>query len=322
MAAALLLLIGGSIALASQALPRGTGRDSSLATAPPPPPPALLAPAATLTSAPTIDIGAVRPSGLRSDQHYRLRVYVNGNAVREGNLPADDQFVIPNVPLDEGPNAIRVSLVGDGGEGARSAPVSITLDDVAPTIRVTQPAADGPIYGSAVTLRGRTEAGADIAITDLETGHDLASTVDGDGHFSAALTLSMGANHLVLRSTDQAGNKSSSRVTLTRAQTSANISLTLNPSELSQGDLPATMAMTAEVRDDLGRLADNVQVTFSISPPDSTTMTYRTTTSAGKARWNQLVIDPGDTPGEWLVTVLAVLPSGSELRDDASFSLR
>ena len=189
MAAALLLLVGGSIALASQALPRGTGRNSSLATAPPPPPPALLAPAATLTSASTIDISAIRPSGLRSDQHYRLRVYVNGHAVREGNLPTDEQFVIPNVPLDEGPNSVRVSLVGDGGEGGQSAPVSVALDDVAPTIRVTQPSTDVPIYGSSVTLRGRTEAGADIAITDLETGDDLASTIDNDGRFSALLTL-------------------------------------------------------------------------------------------------------------------------------------
>ena len=51
-------------------------------------------------------------------------------------------------------------------------------------------------------------------------------------------------------------------------------------------------------------------------------MTYQHATSGGKARWPSWTFDPDDTLGAWLVTVLAVLPSGTELRDNNSFSLR
>jgi hypothetical protein len=64
-------------------------------------------------------------------------------------------------------------------------------------------------------------------------------------------------------------------------------------------------------------------VTFSVSPPNATTMTYRTASVAGQAQWPELDIASADDPlGSWLVTVLVELPSGLELRANKSISVR
>jgi len=98
--------------------------------------------------------------------------------------------------------------------------------------------------------------------------------------------------------------------------------LTVTPTDVYVAQLPATMDLTAVARDDLGRpVADGTQVVFGISPPDSDTTTYTATTANGRAHFTGLRVNPGDAVGSWLVTALVTLPSGIELRDNASFSL-
>ena len=233
--------------------------------------------------------------------------------------PTSSQFAVPNVPLVEGQNSITLSLVGDGGEGARSAPVAVLRDDQPPTIKVLEPT--GTVYTEDPLLVGRTEAGADIQITD-GGGHDLKSTLQPDGGFTAPLTLHVGDNNLTLKSTDAAGNSWTSQVTITRSQSAATIELTLAPTEIYSADLPATVVVTAVLRDDQGQpVADGTQVVFGVSPPERETTTYRVTTTGGRARFSDLNLQVGDAPGTWLVTALATLPSGIELRADASFNL-
>jgi len=320
-AVALLVVAGGSIAFAGTSLVGAPDRDRPSATAPPPPAPTLLSAARPITRGSKTDVTAVRPLGLRQDQQYRLRVYVNGEKATELDLPDQEQFVISDVDLVEGDNEITASLIGDGGESADSAPISVVRDDRPPVIRVSQPGTDETVYADSTTLLGRTEPGADISITDARTDISIATSLQPDGHFSAALSLDLGNNPLVLRSTDAAGNRSSVRFNVVRAVSEASVSLSIAPTELFTEDLPATIEMTARVRDELDRPVDGAQVTFSVSPPTRETMTYRTTSTRGVARWNDLVVDPADSTGVWLIGVLAVLPSGLELRDDESFSL-
>jgi Bacterial Ig domain len=315
----LVLLVGGSIAFASQTLDHGRGAEVVVATAPPPPPPTLLAPSVEITRADTIDIVALGPMNLRRDQQYVVRLYVNDAQVRDVDLPGQQQFTIHNVPLDEGANSIRASLVGGGGEGQQSAAVTITRDDIAPDIRVLQPS--GKVYTETDTLVGKTESGADIEVTD-GAGHDLEASLQPDGRFSVDLSLTIGDNWLTLRSTDAAGNKSTSRVSIVRAPSAASLDLEVTPTDLFTADLPATVELTVNVLDELGHPVDGADVTFSVSPPDRETTTYHATTTDGRARFSNLTIDPGDATGAWLVTALAVLPSGIELRGDGSFSLQ
>ncbi len=313
-----MLLVGGSIAFASQSLNHQDPGTTDVG-APAPPPLTLLPPTTAITRSDSVDLTAVAPANLRNDQQYQVRVFVNDKPVGRMDLPDQDQFKVSNVPLAEGANSIRVTLVGDGGESAPSTPVSVTRDDVLPQIKILEPT--GRVFTETDTLLGTTEAGADMAITD-GSGHAIESSVSASGRFSADLTLHVGDNELTLRSTDPAGNHATEHVTIVRASSSASIDLTVTPTDVYSADLPATMDLSVVVRDELGRaVADGTAVVFGVSPPDSATTTYNATTTNGRARFNGLTMDPGDATGPWLVTALVTLPSGIELRDDASFNL-
>jgi hypothetical protein len=199
--------------------------------------------------------------------------------------------------------------------------VTVVRDDVAPQINVTQPDGRSAVYTDSEQLRGRTEPGATVTITDARSSKEVDTTVHEDGRFSAVVPLRLGANQFILRSADPAGNHSTTRVTITRAASDARLTLTVSPEEVARSELPVTISMAATVRDETGRLVDGAAITFSVSPPDSSTVTYRVTTAGGRARWNDLTLESGDSSGVWLVTVLATLPSGAELREDGSFSL-
>lgn len=321
MAAALVLVVGGAVAFASQSLNHSDPGTTNVAP-PPPPPLTLLPPAAAVTRAGSIDLTAVAPANLRIDQSYQVRVFVNDQPTGRMDLPSDnsgEQFTVADVPLAEGANSIRVTLVGVGGESVPSTPVSVTRDDVAPVITIIQPTER--VYTETNTLLGTTEPGADIDITD-GSGRAIASSVSGGGRFSADLTLHVGDNDLTLKSTDAAGNHTTSHVTIVRASSAATIDLTVSPTDIYAAQLPTSMDLTAVVRDEVGRpVADGTQVVFGISPPESETTTYTATTANGRANFTGLSIDPGEAVGSWLVTALVTLPSGIELRDNASFSL-
>jgi hypothetical protein len=312
--------VGGAVAFAGQALDDAARRPPA-ATAPPPPALILLAPSEVVTQHARIALIALRPQGLRADQSYRVRIYVNGEQIRERELPASESFNLAEIALVQGANLITATLVGDGGEGPRSANVTVVRDDVPPEISITQPEARETVYSDSVLLRGRTEAGASLSVTLAGSGREIDATLGDDGRFSALLDLRMGNNSFVIRSGDPAGNRSSRRITVVRADSSARLTLSISPELIEASALPTTVTIGATVRDEVGRLVDGAEVTFGISPPDSTTQTYRVMTTTGRARAPDLTLTPTDSSGIWLVTVSAHLPSGVELRQNGSFSV-
>lgn len=319
-AAALVLLVGGSIAFASQSLDHGS-KPAQLDPGPPPPPPlTILQPRVDVTRAKSVDLTAIPPINLRSDQQYSIRIFVNGQQIARMDLPDKAQFTLSNVPLVEGLNSISTTLVGQGGESSRSAAATITRDDVAPNIQIIEP--KDTVYTETETLVGSTEPGADIHITD-GAGQTIDSAINSDGRFTASLDLHEGDNNLILRSTDLAGNQASTTYTVVRATSAAAIDLTVTPTDVYTWQLPATVQLSVDARDELGRaVADGTQVIFGISPPNRETTTYTATISNGRAHFSGLTLESGDATGSWLATALVTLPSGIQLRADASFNLR
>ena len=275
-----------------------------------------------MTRAATIDL-VVSPSGLRNDPAYRLRVFVNDELERELRLPDERQFEVPGLPLSEGDNTVRAALVGAGGQSELSAPVSVFRDTMAPVIRVFSPRRSELVYAANEVLRGRTEPGATLSVTNGGQSGEISASVADDGRFEAPLSLEIGTNRLVLRSVDRAGNSASVRITIERDESQAGVDLAISTSDLTTAELPFDLEMEATVVDELGTPVDNAQVTFSLSPPNAATMTYVTSSAGGLAGWPGVeVAGGGEAVGTWLVTVLAVLPSGAELREDESFSVR
>jgi hypothetical protein len=184
------------------------------------------------------------------------------------------------------------------------------------------------VYEPTEIVRGRTEAGASVEVADENSGRPLETTVAGDGRFESTVELAIGSNAFIVRSVDAAGNRSSTRLEVTRATSLASVTMSVSANglpvdQLTVGELPISVDVVAIVRDELGNASDGATVTFSLSPPNRTTTTYRTTTNGGQAKWPSLLVDGGDSAtGTWLLTVLAVMPSGEELRGNASFSVR
>ena len=136
------------------------------------------------------------------------------------------------------------------------------------------------------------------------------------------MPLSLGSNWFTVKSEDEAGNVARQRIEIVRVASRAAIDLTVTPTTVDLADLPATIDITATITDDEGLADDGAPVTFSVSPPNAATVTYYTEATRGRARWPSFVVnDDGQASGQWLVTALATLPSGTELRDDASFKV-
>ena len=322
LAIALLVLAGGAIVFAGGALnaPGSQGPGSSSV---PLPAPQILGPEQLLTREDTIDLTLLRPTGLDAAKDYTLRITVTDQTERERPLPAPAQFVIVGVALAEGENSIRAALVSEAGQSATSAAVIVTRDTTAPVIRVTRPELGATVYSATFSMRGRTEAGATLDVVDVATGATLATSVDPDGRFATELTLALGDNALLLSSRDPAGTTASTNIVINRANSLAALTLTVSDDRLKAEELPQRLVATAFIQDERGLPVDGAQVTFSLSPPNATTITYRTTSLAGQAEWPELDIASADDPlGAWLVTVLVQLPSGTELRANKSVSVR
>jgi hypothetical protein len=300
--------------------PGGNAPGSSTA---PLPVPQIVAPEQLLTRDASVDLTLLRPIGLDPATRYTLRISVNGAIERERPLPGQEQFVVAGVALAEGENSIRAALVGEGGVGPESAAITLTRDTTPPAIRVTRPEPGATVFSASFSMHGRTEAGASLSVVDVATGAELQTSVEPDGRFATQLTLALGANQLLLSSRDPAGNTASTRVVISRAESLATLTLTLSDDRLKAEDLPQRLVATVQIRDERGEPVDGAPVTFSVSPPNATTITYRTTSVAGQAEWPDLDIASADDPlGSWLVTVLVELPSGLELRANKSVSVR
>jgi hypothetical protein len=321
LAVALLVLAGGAIVFAGGALnaPGNTPGSSAM----PLPAPQIVAPEQLLTRDATVDLTLLRPTGLDPATEYTLRITVNGDTERERPLPDQEQFVITGVALAEGENSIRAALIGSAGVGAASPAIMIARDTTAPVIRVTRPEPGATVYSERYSMRGRTEAGASLSVVDAASGTAISTSVDPDGRFTTELILALGDNQLLLSSRDPAGNTASTQIVIRRADSLAALTLTLSDDRLKAEDLPQRLVATVHIQDEQGRPVEGAQVTFSVSPPNATTMTYRTTSVAGEANWSELDIASADDPlGSWLVTVLVELPSGLELRTNKSISVR
>ncbi|HSH21703.1 MAG TPA: hypothetical protein VK992_03685 [Candidatus Caenarcaniphilales bacterium] len=302
----------------------GTGAPTSSGALAPavPPPPTLVAPTAQLVTADVADIGGTLPAGIPRNAAYRLRIYVNDELARERPIPPRAAFNVRAIPLEQGENSIRASLVGPDGEGPHSEPVFITLDDTAPAIEVLEPDPGATVHSEDVMIVGRSETGANVTVTNQTTGRQIVSTAR-DGSFEAVFTLDLGLNDFSLEALDAAGNRSETRLRIIREETSAGVNLTLSHDQLAMEALPETITLTAYVSDDSGAPVDGADVTFSLSPPGQPTSTYRATTNAGVATWRAARVPrEGAVTGRGFATVMVVLPAGRALQGSATFTIR
>jgi hypothetical protein len=325
-----LVLAGVSVVFASQALgpggaPGTTPRASLPTAATATLPPALAAapeishPEATLTARPSVMLTGRLVEELPRDA-YRLRVYVNGELQRERRLPRRQEFEL-EVGLDEGANSITLAVAGPAGEGLHSAPVEITRDSLPPAIASLEPASGTTIFDDVVVLRGTSEPGATLRVTNTATGTTSSSVIGDDGALEMAVNLAIGSNSIALEARDAAGNSATADLVFERREGEPTVELSLSRTSMTLAGLPTSMTLVAHVLDAAGAPVEGAEVVFSLSPPGMPTLTFDATTQAGVARWSSVRISDAATAGQGLATVLVTLPDGGTLTSSAYFTI-
>jgi len=284
----------------------------------PPPPPRLRHPEPTTRKA-AIAVRGILPAPVIGARGARIRVYVNDRRAKEQPVGATATFMVRGVPLANGDNKIRASIVGRGGESERSNVVNVLYDVHPPPVTINNPPDATVVNAPTVIVRGTTEPGSAVTVRNLTTRRIATGSVTA-GRFAIPIWLANGGNALQVLVVDRGGNRVERALSVVRGNGVVKVTLSLTSSLVYRTRLPGTLGATVTVLDPDGRPIDGASVTFSISPPGLPTSTYETTTSDGTASWTMALPRDGAMAGRGFATVLVVLADGRTFRDTKRFN--
>ncbi len=338
---AAIVAIGGTVVLAGGILsgnhgPAGSGsprpsvssvpgHSSQLSdgTAVPDAAPVITAPDAAVTKVASWTAVITIPTLSVPRQDLHLRIYRNGKQVREVAVGKGATMTVRNIPLRRGDNSITAAFVGPGGAGPTSTAVTITLDQVAPGLRVSAPADGDVINNPSAEVRGITEAGVAVKVSNASNSAKSEVTAAADGSFQTTIELGPGGNRLTISVVDAVGNTATSSRTVVHGTGKADAQLTLSRDRFRLRRLPATFDVDLLVFDSNGQAVDGVAVTFSVSAPGQPTSTNETTTDHGTASWLGITLARDSTEvGTGFVTASVTLTDGVTLRKTAPFEVK
>lgn len=270
--------------------------------------PSLQQPTEPYTSEPIVDLVVTVPTELAGDPDLAIRVYLAlpdqpPTAIKEAPLAEVARFVIP-IELTAGINDFSVTIVGPGGESDSSAVVRYVLDDVPPKITVTSPKNNAIVNGTAVTIKGKTQARTTLLARNEANGSSIAGTAETDGTFKLGLALTTGINTITITGTDPAGNVTETKLSVRRGSGKLTVTLSASSYEIKRSKLPEPVTLYATATDPDGRALVGADVTFTLSMPGIPTVTVDARTSAtGKASF-KTTIPKGASIGQGSATVL------------------
>ena len=106
-----------------------------------------------------------------------VRIYINDELLQTVTADVDGSVMLDFTPSEEGAYVITADIETVTGEVSRlSAPQTVVFDRTPPSLVLTSPQ-DPQITGETVTVAGKTEAGASLAI------NGQPAAVDADGNF-------------------------------------------------------------------------------------------------------------------------------------------
>lgn len=147
-----------------------------------------------------------------AEPESQVFLYVNGTKSDKITVPESGEISFPKVVLTEGLNTLyAVAYDGIGNESARSASLTVIVDDTAPNLDITKPANGSVFYGSVerlVSIQGKTDPEVSLNL------NDRIVLVNPDGTFSTQLELQEGNNLLRFTATDSAGNQTTQEISV------------------------------------------------------------------------------------------------------------
>jgi hypothetical protein len=156
------------------------------------------------TTPPVVTIGGVTDGEVTGTLAVTPTVSVTDDHLGQVMIALDGAPFLSGTPVvAEGHHELRV-LAMDTSANTTTTVVTFTIDRTPPTLTVTSPAKSARVADNTVTVTGTV---ADLTLAGL-TIDGAPATVAPDGSFAETLALTQGANAIVVRAVDGAGNAS------------------------------------------------------------------------------------------------------------------
>jgi len=175
------------------------------------------------TNQPIMPIEGSVPGASVGKSGYTVDVYAldkNGSLWQVASVAVGGttRFMTPPMTLTEGTNAFVAKLSTPAGEGGPSPVVTYILDTAPPNIVISSPAPGTKVTTSLVAVSGTCDVGSTVSIRNerVLSGAFTSQVVGADGKFNLTVPVVGGPNTIDLSATDQAGNSSSTSLTVNR----------------------------------------------------------------------------------------------------------
>ena len=284
--------------------------------------PVIQPPGQATTNVGSVDLTVLVPSAIVGQQGYSCKLYVTlphaqPTVVTQTPVGGTSMLVLPSVPLAKGANAFTATVVGPGGESTASAPVIVTLDVTKPTLAIITPKNGASVSGASVAIKGKTEAGSEIRITNDANGATANAAADANGLFATTIAIAAGPNNLTFTITDAAGNGNTATLSVTKGSGKLHVTLSSSVYQFTARRLPTRMTLTATVIGADGKPVAGASALFTVSVPGlpAVVSSVITTNAKGTATFST-TIPKGAMAGSGVADVLITMPNGTQTATD------
>jgi len=283
--------------------------------------PSIDAPDNPYTNRETVDITVNVPAAVTGLEGYTVRLYVSlqdrdPTLVREEPVGATSIQVLIGVTLASGRNDLQAAVFGPGGESERSDVATWILDQSKPKVSVISPKDDAQVNRAKVTVKGKSQAGAELRLQNAANGA-IATTIAGsDGLWEVQIALAVGGNTITVTATDPAGNENTAEVTVRKGSGKLAAVLTASTYRFKASKLPRTLTLTVTVTDPDGARLEGAVALFTVTIPglEAIVSGEIRTDGNGVARF-QTTIPAGAMAGSGLATVLVTTDGEGSVSD-------
>lgn len=196
----------------------------------------------------TDDDSGVNPAtiGVTIDSGSKITSGITKTAIEGGY----ECSYTPGTALGDGSHTIKIDASDFDGNAAVQKSVAFKVDTVAPTLSVSSPDDNLVTNNASCTVSGTTNdvTSSPCKVTvKLNSGTAENVTVNADGTFSKALTLTQGTNTIVIVSTDSAGKSTTvTRTVILDTGAPRFISAVMNPNPVDCGK---TFVISVDIAD-------------------------------------------------------------------------
>ena len=168
--------------------------------------PSIAVPEQPYTNKDKVDVTVNVPPAVTGLEGYTVRLYVTLEdedpqllvEVPVGRIAVQ---VLPAVGLSTGRNDIQAAIMGPAGESERSAVATWVLDQSKPKVSVISPKNNAQVKKAVVTVKGKSQAGAEIRLTNAANGAIATTVVGKDNLWETTLAIADGSNAITVTAT-------------------------------------------------------------------------------------------------------------------------